>query len=426
MKTMFSMLLATISFWAAAQDTAVVQLEYFIDTDPGAGNATRVNIPPGEDVNFPFTINLSGYAPGYHRLYIRSRDSVGNWSLTARRNVEVVPLSLKTNVVGGEYFIDEDPGFGAATPINIASPDTAMLQDFLAATNGLAPGYHKLYGRLKDVLGNWSLVFRRNIQVVQAGNNQLVHGEYFFRTDNGFNNATPVEFTTPSADGSFTFTIPNNQIPVNADTLFLRVTDDIERNWSLTTWSDSLFNGALPLTLLGFDGSRHGELVELTWQTTNEINTNYFDIQRSRDGINFSDVGRVKATNRAGMVNHYSYEDNIAGILYNPVYYRLRQVDLDATARLSKVVSIAIGGSIKGLKIAPNPARGHLNISSEKPEDLKGAVVTIVDMSGRTCLTRQLSAVATQQINISNLVRGVYMIGLVSSTGIQSEKLLVE
>src|SRR6185437_10256309 len=149
MKKILALLFSTATLMATAQDTSVIKMEYFVDTDPGVGNATSMNIPASADVTFPFTVNLTGYAIGYHKLYIRTRDNLGRWSQTARRTVEVLASQTQNNVVSGEYFIDQDPGFGAGSPISVSTPDTMVLQNFTAALTG-PEGFHKLYGRFKD------------------------------------------------------------------------------------------------------------------------------------------------------------------------------------------------------------------------------------------------------------------------------------
>src|SRR6185312_7748437 len=106
----------------------VVQGEYFIDTDLGYGKNTLINFTPSADNIFLININVSSYQPGYHKLYIRTKDSDGHWSLTLRRNIEVLSSEAKTTVVSGEYFIDTDPGFGMASPITITTLDSMILQ----------------------------------------------------------------------------------------------------------------------------------------------------------------------------------------------------------------------------------------------------------------------------------------------------------
>ena len=59
----------------------IVALEYFIDDDPGFGNGTSIPITSGQDVSKTTTVSVLGIAPGDHVLYVRARDSQGEWSL---------------------------------------------------------------------------------------------------------------------------------------------------------------------------------------------------------------------------------------------------------------------------------------------------------------------------------------------------------
>lgn len=422
MKNFIILLFCTgLSIASLAQN--VVQGEYFIDADLGYGNNTKVNFIPSSDGNFQLTIPVSTYSPGYHKLYIRTKDGDGKWSLTSRRNIEVLASEAKTTIAGGEYYIDVDPGFGLAMPITITTNDSIILQNFAAVSSGLSEGYHKLYGRLKDNLGRWSITFRRNMEVYKDENNKVLNGEYFFKTDNGFGDCTPVTFAAPSADGSFVINIPLNTIPSGADTLFVRVRDDIESRWSITQILPNL--KALPLTLLNFSAVKQFKTAQLHWQTTNEIHTAYFNIQRSMDAMHFSNVGVVNAVNQPG-VNNYSYADNIAGISAKILYYRLQEVDIDGKATYSKIVSINPDETEASYAIYPNPAKDYFNLISSGLEDLKGAQLSIIDLAGHVVIKQTLLANVNQRVSISSLAKGIYIIKIVKPTGVVTRKLIKE
>jgi hypothetical protein len=74
-------------FYKSPQITnnTIVAAEFFIDTDPGVGNATNIAITQGanidETLNIPIPNNLSA---GDHILHIRIQSSNGNWSLYGR------------------------------------------------------------------------------------------------------------------------------------------------------------------------------------------------------------------------------------------------------------------------------------------------------------------------------------------------------
>ncbi|MEP7106386.1 MAG: hypothetical protein ABI760_00360 [Ferruginibacter sp.] len=221
---------------ATAQD--VIQAEYFIDVDKGLGSNTIFTFAnPLPDGSYNLNISLTGEAVGNHKLYIRTKDSNGKWSLTTRKDIEVVSSNIIKKIVGGAYFFDVDPGFNlAATSITISPQDTAILQNFTAVTGSLPVGYHKLYIRLKDNDGKWSLTTRRNIEVIRSDTYLIAGAEYFFISDPGVGKASPVSFNLPNADGSFDFKIPLNNIPGGTHTLYIRARDSINNNWSITQW----------------------------------------------------------------------------------------------------------------------------------------------------------------------------------------------
>jgi hypothetical protein len=226
----------------AAIGQNVVQAEYFIDQDAGVGNNNLITlVNPSADGNYNLSINLTGLSIGYHKLYIRTKDSDGNWSFTTRRNIEITSSNVNKKITGGEYFFDTDPGFNAASAITVSPQDSVILQNFNTVTNGLPVGYHKLYIRLKDIDGNWSLTARRNVEVINTAVYVIAGAEYFFNTDPSAGNANPVSFSLPAADSSFNFKIPLSAIPTGAHTLYIRARDSVNSNWSLTQWqSDSV------------------------------------------------------------------------------------------------------------------------------------------------------------------------------------------
>jgi hypothetical protein len=403
----------------------VVQVEYYIDADAGFGNNTIINVIPAADGTFPFTVNLSSFIPGSHKLYIRTKDSDGKWSFTARRNIELLASAAKTTIVAGEYFIDTDPGFGTASPITIATPDSIILQNFTAVTSGLPEGYHKLYGRFKDNQGKWGLTFRRNIEVYKSDTTKVIKAEYFFRTDQGFGNCATVTFASPAADGSFSFNIPRNTIPAGADTLFIRVQNNMENRWSLTQWENGI-TGALPLTLLDFSVTKQNTTARLNWQTANEVNTAYFNVQRSTDAVNFTTVGKVAAKPANGVQSGYSYSDDIASLKADKVYYRLRMTDNDGKFTYSRIAYITINADGIHITLYPNPAHSYFVIANYENIDAGKASVVVRDMTGQMLINQKFNNATEQKINIASLAKGLYTVSIVTPGNVHTQKLVVE
>jgi hypothetical protein len=213
----------------------VLQAEYFIDTDAGFGNNSLVTLTnPLPDGTYNFNVNLSGSSIGYHKLYLRTKDSDGKWGITTKRNIEVISTNTTKKIIAGEYFFNTDPGFNAANTIVFASQDSAILQNFSAITNALTAGYHKLYMRLKDNVGNWSISSKRNMEMYISSPYVIAGAEYFFNTDLGVGSSNLVNFGSPLADSSFSFKIPFDKIPIGSNTLYIRPRDSTNKNWGIT------------------------------------------------------------------------------------------------------------------------------------------------------------------------------------------------
>jgi len=421
-KFIIIILLAALHSTAFCQN--VVQGEYFIDTDLGYGNNTLVSFTPASDATFNLSITVSNNIPGFHKLYLRTKDDSGRWSLTARTNIEVLASEVKTTIVNGEYFIDTDPGFGLATPLIITSPDSILLQSFTAATSGLSEGYHKLYGRLLDNYGRWGLTFRRNIEIYKSDTNKVLNGEYFFKTDLGFGSCNGVSFAVPAADGSYLINIPRNTIPADADTLFLRVRDDIENRWSITQIMGNI-SGILPLTLVNFSVTKQNNVAQLAWQTSSEINTSHFNIQRSTNGIDFSIVGSVNAAVASASMHDYTYPDDISSLATGKVYYRLQMVDNDGKFSYSKIVYITLSNESVA-RIYPNPAHGYFVIGNYGKVDVRTASVLVRDLTGRTLINQKFTNDTEQKINIGSLSKGMYVVSIITPGNVQTQKLIIE
>lgn len=421
----FIILLCFTGVSLACLSQNVVQVEYFVDTDAGYGKNNLLNVTPVQDGSFPFTVNLSSFLPGYHKLYIRTKDSDGKWSLTARRNIEVLSSQSKTTIVRGEYFFDTDPGFDNGIPVTVITPDSSILQNFSAIATGLHEGYHKLYGRFLDNQGKWSLTFRRNMEVYKSINTLVTKAEYFFTDDLGVGDCASVTFGSPSADGTFSSNIPCNTIPAGADTLFIRVQDDIENKWSITQWKNGI-TAALPLTLLNFIVTKQNAVAQINWQTVNEVNTAYFNVQRSTDGTNFTTIGKVLSDISGGLQHDYMYSDGIANIRAGKVYYRLQMVDNDGKIAFSKIVYINITAEGLRFTIYPNPAHIYFVIKNDNFVDVSNANIVVRDLMGRKLITQKFNNNSEQRINIASLSKGIYMVSIDAPGNVQSQKLVVE
>lgn len=81
----------------------------------------------------------------------------------------------------------------------------------------------------------------------------------------------------------------------------------------------------LPIELLNFNGYNIHSYNLLSWSTATETNNNYFTLERTIDGINFTEVSRITGSGTSSSTNYYSFADYGFDNAIN--YYRLKQTD---------------------------------------------------------------------------------------------------
>ena len=138
------------------------------------------------------------------------------------------------NIVYAEYFFNTDPGYGNGISIPILPGGVVEVDDTLDLS-GLSCGSHTLFVRAQDDSGAWSLTFAKpflkaNSQASPKPN--IVRGEYFFDTDPGFGNGTPISIISGKVV-DIADTLDLAGLPGGSHTLHIRAQDETGA-WSVT------------------------------------------------------------------------------------------------------------------------------------------------------------------------------------------------
>ena len=151
-------------------------------------------------------------------------------------------------------------------------------------------------------------------------------------------------------------------------------------------YSGSQTFGPQPIELKAFKAVTDNNTVILKWQTVSEINSNYFDIERSDDGQFFFSIGRLNASGNSSQSVSYSFTDTkLSSNNGSQIFYRLKLVDKDGAIKYSNHLSvkpIITGTSI--IKVYPTVIRKNETVTVELVNDKsKTLSVDVMDEAGR-------------------------------------------
>ena len=167
-------------------------------------------------------------------------------------------------------------------------------------------------------------------------------------------------------------------------------------------------SGPLPVELLNFSVKPLNGNVLCEWTTLSEINNDYFMIEKSRDGLEWTHVMKVSGNGNSSQAIHYQSED------LNPwsgnSYYRLIQVDYDGTTTVYDPFPIYID-PFGGVKIFPNPTENIINIVSENDDRF---TIELLNSQGQLITIPQHENGYASRLDMSDLPKGIYFIKLYS------------
>lgn len=181
-----------------------------------------------------------------------------------------------------------------------------------------------------------------------------------------------------------------------------------------------------PVEWLGFEAVYEKQNAHLDWATASEINSHYFEVQRSFDAIDFESIGKVDAKGNANTVTNYQYLDKGVNLLSRAkLYYRLRQVDFDGQWEYSNIVELNISDRAFGLKVYPNPASSTLTVHNTHPNG-KSMEILLIDVRGKFIRNGVIEPSQKLEWSVNDLARGVYYLRATQDDHTFHQKVIVE
>ena len=387
----------TIQSAPAVNTSDITQVEYFYDIDPGVGMGNSLAVGPSGTINENLSLATAALATGSHRLYVRTGNAAGTYSLYDAGTFSIIaaPPQNTANISAIEYFFDTDPGVGSATQITI-SQAASIDENVSFITTGQPVGNYLTYLRVGNTDGDWSHYDRKNYSVIDAppvNTADIIGMEYFFNTDPGVGNATPIA-VGPTADLDVQIAIPTASLPIGSQQLFLRVMN-ADGTYSL------------------YDRVVTSVQVDAPINTADITGAEFFFDQDPGIGNGF----QVPVPTSSTADENFTFTTSGLAIGDHNVFVRVRSTD--GTWGLYAVEAFTVDGTLAAgdeelasVAVYPNPASSLLNVTLSQKLTLEHAY--ILDSLGRVVLN-QPSGV--QQWDITSLSSGSYLLVMKTSKG---------
>jgi N-acetylmuramoyl-L-alanine amidase len=182
-------------------------------------------------------------------------------------------------------------------------------------------------------------------------------------------------------------------------------------------------NAVVPIIGLVLEGYNKNTLNIIKWKTVAEINTQYMIIERSENGILFTEISnKFLPKGNAITGAEYFFTDN--SILQNG-FYRIKVVDIDGKISYSNKILLKAPQNEKLFLVINNPATNEIKISLQKNTD---AQIRLSNSLGQTLYEKNIKSTTAfvHSINVNNYAKGIYLLTVFNKTTRQVEKIVIQ
>tara|TARA_B100000809_G_scaffold178002_1_gene175575 strand:- start:386 stop:1930 length:1545 start_codon:yes stop_codon:yes gene_type:complete len=321
-----------------------------------------------------------------------------------------------------------------------------MIGNFSA--NGYSTGTSSTYGAFRSGINYYYIAFNAGIHFEFGGYNngnpvdgktKTLAGSWkadLIITNGAINNLRPV-FKTGTMIGDETLAFSSTAVFANGiqsitSTGFTLGTNHLAQDGNNAQDYAAIRNGSkptiiLPVKLSNFDVFLQENKVEIKWTTASEINNDYFQIERSSNGIKFQILKIIQGAGNSNQVINYSSYDLSPPI--GNVYYRVRQIDFDGENKVSDIKSVfnRLEGKLDWKHINESGI-DMLNISGKFVGSL---LVKLLRLDGSIQYQKEIKNILinSKPIIISlpiDLKKGIYLVNITGEKYQSSRKILIQ
>jgi len=186
----------------------------------------------------------------------------------------------------------------------------------------------------------------------------------------------------------------------------------------------------LPLAWGNIKGwySKADELVHITWKLTDEKDVGHFIIERSADGIHFTQAGIVTAIGNL-IPSDYLFKDAGFDKSRKLYHYRIGRVSINGSVKYSATIAVNFSAINKDLdvQVIPNPAQSNdMKIRLANANNSAQATLSVADASGKLLVSKQVILTASPQSFMPSVQAGIYFLTVKTENYINVIRVIVE
>lgn len=166
----------------------------------------------------------------------------------------------------------------------------------------------------------------------------------------------------------------------------------------------------LPITLLSFNAYKQNNQVKLQWVSKTELNADYYELERSTDGVNFFFLNKIIAAgNSINEIKYIAYDNKPAN---NENYYRLNLYDKDGTKTYLGLKNINFNLEADSWALYPNPFKSSITLKSP---NINFYVVEVYNLKGQIIQQKNCSTTKLE-LDTHLLPNGNYLLKVKTAT----------
>jgi Secretion system C-terminal sorting domain len=179
---------------------------------------------------------------------------------------------------------------------------------------------------------------------------------------------------------------------------------------------------ALPVLVTVNANLTNANQVAISWTMLAKVNTDYFDVEKSNDGISWKSIATVKPYDSTAIPFTYTAFDMFP--LKGSNFYRVRLNDLDGSMTFTAIKNVRVTAFCNAT-IYPNPASGLVNILLGQ---LSGTDwhISIINNTGQLMTMKNFSKnTTTASLSVNNYPAGNYILKITDGHSVQSNRLMI-